>query len=196
MKDYLKPSIRENNPDHIIFHVGTNDIPPEKTPQVIAQSIVDLATTVANDNLQVTVSSIVPRNDLWSKKVYEVNKILLNLCKDVNIPFISHSVIDAKRNLNNTSWDNVARNESESSDGLSTKSKESLSTATDESFVKVSQLSASNEDICFGQHLNNFCRINIGRLILAHININSIRYKFDQLVYGVKGKVDVLMIRD
>ena len=102
MKDYLKPSIRENNLDHFIFHVGTNDIPSEKTPQVIAQSIVDLATTVANDNLQVTVSSIVPQNDQWSKKVYEVNKILLNLCKDVNIPFISHSAIDAKRNLNNS----------------------------------------------------------------------------------------------
>ena len=102
MKDYLKPSIRENNLDHFIFHVGTNDIPSEKTPQVIAQSIVDLATTVANDNLQVTVSSIVAQNDQWSKKVYEVNKILLNLCKDVNIPFISHSAIDAKRNLNNS----------------------------------------------------------------------------------------------
>ena len=55
-----------------------------------------------NDNLQVTVSSIVPRNDEWSKKVNEVNKVLLNLCKDVNIPFISHSAIDAKRNLNNS----------------------------------------------------------------------------------------------
>ena len=62
MKDYVKPSIRENNPGHI-FHIGTNSVPPEKTPQVIAQSIVDLAKSVANDNLQVTVSSIVPRND-------------------------------------------------------------------------------------------------------------------------------------
>ena len=35
---------------------------------------------------------------------------------------------------------------------------------------------------------------NIGRLILAHININSISYKFDQLVYGIKGKVVVFMI--
>ena len=43
MKDYVKPSIRENNPDHIIFHAGTNDVPSEKTPQVITQSIVDLA---------------------------------------------------------------------------------------------------------------------------------------------------------
>ena len=62
MKDYLKPSIRENNPDHIIFHVGTNDVPSEKTPQVIAQSIADLAKSVTNDNLQVTVSSIVEYN--------------------------------------------------------------------------------------------------------------------------------------
>ena len=55
-----------------------------------------------SDNLQVTVSGIVARNDQWNKKVYEVNKVLLNLCRDVNIPFISNSVIDAKRNLNNS----------------------------------------------------------------------------------------------
>ena len=67
-------------------------------------------------------------------------------------------------------------------------SKESLSTANRESFVKVPQLSTSNEHICFGQHLGNLRRRNIGRLIFAHVNINSIRYKYDQLVYGVKGK--------
>ena len=98
----MKPSIRENNPDHIILCVGTIDVPSEKNPQVIAQSIVDLAKTVGNDNLQVTVFSIFQRNDQWSKKVYEVNKVLLNLCKDVNIPFISHSAIGAKRNLDNS----------------------------------------------------------------------------------------------
>ena len=61
MKYCVKPSIRENNPDLIIFHVGTNDVHSDKTPQVIAQSIVDLEKSVTNDNLQVTVSSIVPR---------------------------------------------------------------------------------------------------------------------------------------
>ena len=70
MKDYVKPSIRENNPDHIIFHVGTNDVSSEKTPQAIAQLIVDFVKTVVNDNLQVTVPSIVPRNDQGSRKVY------------------------------------------------------------------------------------------------------------------------------
>ena len=51
MKDYMKLSIRENNPDHIIFHLGTNDVPSEKSPQVIAQSVVDLAKSVINDCL-------------------------------------------------------------------------------------------------------------------------------------------------
>ena len=37
MKDCVNLSIRENNPDHTVFHVGTNDVPFEKTPQVIAQ---------------------------------------------------------------------------------------------------------------------------------------------------------------
>ena len=105
-KDYVKPSIRENNPGHI-FHVGTNNVPSKKTPQVIAQSIVDLVKSVANHYLQVTVSSTVPRNHQWSKKVYEVKKVLLNLCKDVNIPFISHSAIDARRNLNSKMHLNV-----------------------------------------------------------------------------------------
>ena len=46
---------------------------------------------------------IVPRNDQWSRKVNEVNKVLLNLCKNVNIPFIIHSAIDAKGDLNDNS---------------------------------------------------------------------------------------------
>ena len=39
MKDYMKPSIHENNPDHIIFHVGANGVPSEKTLQVANRTI-------------------------------------------------------------------------------------------------------------------------------------------------------------
>ena len=46
MNVYVKPCIREKNPDHIIFHVGTNDIPTSKDPLAIGQSIVDLAKNV------------------------------------------------------------------------------------------------------------------------------------------------------
>ena len=38
MNDYVKPCIHENNPDHMMFHVGTNDILTSKNPLASAQS--------------------------------------------------------------------------------------------------------------------------------------------------------------
>ena len=73
MNDYVKPCIRENNPDHIIFHVGTNDIPTSKDPLAIAQYIVDLAKSVMNQDGGVTISRFIPWNDQWNNKVSEVN---------------------------------------------------------------------------------------------------------------------------
>ena len=55
----------------------------------------------------------------------------------------------------------------------------------------LSMVKAFSKSICFGQHLNNLCRKNIGHPIM-HININSIRLKFDQLVYCIKGNADIL----
>ena len=103
MNDYVKPCIRENNPDHIIFHVGTNDIPTSKDPLAIAQSIVDLAKSVMNQDRGVTISGIIPRNDQWNNKVREVNDSLACMCENDNIPFIDHSgSIDPRKNLNNS----------------------------------------------------------------------------------------------
>ena len=42
MKNYGKPCIRGNNPDHVIIHLGTNDLKFEPTPERIAKSIVDI----------------------------------------------------------------------------------------------------------------------------------------------------------
>lgn len=91
MNDYVKPCTRENDPDHIIFHVGTNDIPSTKTPECIAQSISDLAKSVLSENCNVSVSNIIPRNDQWNNKVREVNDCLARLCKNENISLIDHS---------------------------------------------------------------------------------------------------------
>ena len=46
MKDYMKPCIRENNLDHLIFHVGTNNVPSNKKAKCIAESIVSLVKEV------------------------------------------------------------------------------------------------------------------------------------------------------
>ena len=38
MNDYVKSCTRESDPGHIIFNVGTNDLPLDKDPNRMAQS--------------------------------------------------------------------------------------------------------------------------------------------------------------
>ena len=52
----------------------------------------------------------------------------------------------------------------------------------------------SNEN--FNYYLSSLRRKNLNRVILAQLNINSIRNKFDLLAKGIKGMVDVLMISE
>ena len=47
MEDYMKPSLR-NPPDHLILHVGTNDLSSEKCSREIAESIINLACRLKN----------------------------------------------------------------------------------------------------------------------------------------------------
>ena len=72
MKDHMKPSTREK-PDHIILHVGTNDLNSDKPSNLIAKSIVDLAITLKNSSQNVSVSNIIVRNDKFNEKAMEVN---------------------------------------------------------------------------------------------------------------------------
>ena len=48
----------------------------------------------------------------------------------------------------------------------------------------------------FGDYLSSLRKNNLNRLIFAHLNINSIRNKFDQLVNSIKGNIDILMISE
>ena len=36
MTDHVKPVLRDN-PAHLVFHIGTNDVPSDKTPETIAK---------------------------------------------------------------------------------------------------------------------------------------------------------------
>ena len=52
MKDSKKPSLREN-PDHFILYVASNDLITERSPELIAKSIADLATTLKGNSRDV-----------------------------------------------------------------------------------------------------------------------------------------------
>ena len=57
---------------------------------------------------------------------------------------------------------------------------------------------SQNEDISmsFKEVLASLRMENLNRVILAHLNINSIRNKFDLLAEGLNGDVDVIMISE
>ena len=80
-KDHMKPSLREN-PDHFVLHVGTNDLNSDRSPELIAKSIADVGSSLKNDSHDVSISSIVVRNDKFKEKVAQVNKNLEKLCTE------------------------------------------------------------------------------------------------------------------
>ena len=110
MKDYMKPCIRENNPDHLIFHVGTNNVPSNKKAKSLAESIVSLEKEVNASKRDVSISSIIPHNDNWNNKVIEVNSYLKDLSSIVNevigtiyfLSFFMKRLMHANKTLKNT----------------------------------------------------------------------------------------------
>ena len=54
----------------------------------------------------------------------------------------------------------------------------------------------NNENVFFGEKLKSLRIANLNRIIIAQININSIRNKFDALASSIRGNVDILMISE
>ena len=108
MKDYKKPCTRKENPDHIILHVGTNDLSSDNSLEGFGKLIVDLAKMILinrkfHDNRKVTISGIIPRNDEWNNKAELVNNHLKKMCKSANIDFIDNNKnFNPKKHLNNS----------------------------------------------------------------------------------------------
>ena len=100
MVDHVKPTIRDDKPDHVILHTGTNDLRSEKTVSQIARSITELAMSLKDNDNSVIVSGIFPKNDNLNNKATEVNNRLLLMCKERKNPFIAHSEnIDSSKHL-------------------------------------------------------------------------------------------------
>ena len=103
MKDYPKPCIKEDKLDHLILHVGTNDLASENNVEKNPKSIVNLAKGLVADDRTISVFNIVPKNDKLNSKAAEVNSYLESMCSNVNMYFIDNTrVINPKKHLNNS----------------------------------------------------------------------------------------------
>ena len=72
LKDHVKPSLRKNM-DHFALHMGTNDLNSDRSLELIAKSITDVGSSLKNDSFDVSISSIVVRNDKFKEKATQVN---------------------------------------------------------------------------------------------------------------------------
>ena len=99
MKHYVKPTL-EKNPELIILHVGTNDI-PQKEPEEIVKEIESLCIGIVTNSLaKVAISEIIQRDDqTLNIKINSTNKLLTKLGMKYNWPIIQHSNINIS-NLN------------------------------------------------------------------------------------------------
>ena len=81
----------EYNPNHVIVHVGTNEIRTKKTAEKIAIDIIKLWENLKNKDNTISVSGLGYRfENVNNEKIDEVNKKLKLLC---NLHFISHGDI-------------------------------------------------------------------------------------------------------
>lgn len=99
MEDHIKPVLRDK-PDHIIFHIGTNDIPSNKNSEDIANSIIELVLSAKSESCDASISNIVVRKDRHQNKCQEVNDHLKEKCREKNINLIDHSKSIKPQHLN------------------------------------------------------------------------------------------------
>lgn len=94
MEHYIKPTL-ERNPDHVILHVGTNDLKTTDALKV-AENIVDLARKIElNSNAKVTISQLTTRRDLV-EKVKAVNKHLKRFSNQNDWALIDNSNVSSE----------------------------------------------------------------------------------------------------
>ena len=99
MEHYCKPPMAFN-PELIILHTGTNSLRGERTPEELAEEIIDLATSLKSDENEIVISEIIARRDQLNEKVLKVNDILRMKSSEMSIGFITHNNINTDVHLN------------------------------------------------------------------------------------------------
>ena len=207
----LSPVFVKKNPDYVIFLVGTNKLNSELPPERKAKSIIDVAKNTQSDSRIVSISGIVPRNGNFNIKAMEVNEEVSKMCDKEKLLFLIHSNIDPKTHLNKSKL-HLNRNgyETASKNFVNfilnnynllpeTNKKANIDIGVSSTSSTLNEKSDIDNEIV--DHITNAdlksLRIrNLNKIVVGHLNINSIRNKFDFLAHQVKGNIDILMISE
>lgn len=112
-----KISIREDNPDHVIIHAGTNELDLERQTELMKKCIIDGAKGIRTNIRTVSILEIVQRKDNFNNRVQDVNNELSKMCREVKLDYITHKNINpnvdlnkSKLNLNRNGSDKIGKN--------------------------------------------------------------------------------------
>ena len=94
MKHHANASL-EFKPDIFILHCGTNDLKLEKTPEKIADDILEIGLQLKSDNNDVYISGILTRRDDLNDKGRKVNDYLNQFLKTDGVDYIVASDTDS-----------------------------------------------------------------------------------------------------
>ena len=130
----------------------------------------------------------------------QVNRHLKTLCIDRNFELITHDNIITEKHLNGSKLHLNKRG----TVILSNTFTEAISNSIYwQYFIQILENSKVSNTITSdakkpkeNTYLNFIRKGNLNRLVLAHININSIRNKFDTLVQQITNNIDILMISE
>ena len=75
MTDHVKSTLRDINPNHIVLNPSTNVLRTEKADSQTEKVIIDLGTSLKNNDNIIIVSGIVPSVDEFNNKDHEVHWI-------------------------------------------------------------------------------------------------------------------------
>ena len=95
MEDHAKITVRSSEGNQIILNPGTNYLLTDKTPMQICNDIINLASFIKDNLIQVVISFVALRNDQISDRGKTVNDYLINICKSACIKYIGNENIQA-----------------------------------------------------------------------------------------------------
>ena len=184
MGDYIKLSLWKD-PSYIILYVGTSDLILDRT---LTTSIVNLICSMKDKKCDTSTSKIILRTDYekLNQKSYESSTLLKKkLCKERTIYLTDNSnkikarttfISELSRILH---WQLIKIMET-----LLLKMWTSNKANVEQSFVDCRRV------------LKSLSCNDLNKLVFGHLNVNSIRNKFEFLSEQVKSNVDVLMVSE
>ena len=109
--DYIRTTMHRD-PNVVVLHVGTNNLRSGSSSKEIAESVMDIATSMKSEENDIIVFSIISRGDGFNEKAGAVNEHLMKFCLENDIVYLDNSNICLENLERRGTWGRLHLNDS------------------------------------------------------------------------------------